>query len=89
MHIVVFVTSSSMFLHFYNAYSNCSYRGTMNYDDADVNDLLRSSLEVSSALDSFMREREDAATAQQTALKAYESEMLHIMAESIPEENIE
>lgn len=57
----------------------------MNYDDSDVNDLMRSSMEVSSALDVFMRERENAARNQETALKAYESEMLNILAESRPD----
>ena len=59
----------------------------MDYSDRDVDDLLRSSLEVSSSLDVFMREREQASFAQETAWKAYEADMLHISASAREVEN--
>jgi hypothetical protein len=48
--------------------------------------LARSSEEVSRALDQFLHERQDAAEAQDRALKLYEAEMLHISAEGDEEE---
>ena len=77
----------------HDLYYSCTWLGShssvnvvMDYDYSDINDLMRSSMEVSSALDVFMRERQNAAKNQETALKAYESEMLHILAESRPDD---
>ena len=50
--------------------------------------LARSSLEVSQALDHFLREREEASSAQERAYKLYEAEMLHIITEGEEEERV-
>lgn len=50
--------------------------------------LAKSSEEVSRALEQFLKERNDAADAQNRAYQLYEAEMLHITAEGDEEERV-
>mmetsp|Transcript_1821 Transcript_1821/g.2879 ORF Transcript_1821/g.2879 Transcript_1821/m.2879 type:complete len:248 (+) Transcript_1821:117-860(+) len=52
----------------------------------DADSLARSSIEVSEALDMFLKERQDASSAQDKAYKLYEAEMNYIISEANEEE---